>query len=261
MRADARRRLWFLALLALPFVLRDELTQFALARVGTFAAAATGLALVSGVAGQISLGHAGLMAAGAYTSAGLAVHAGWPFAAAWAAGTVLAAAVGFAFGVPSLRVRRQYLALATLGGGFIIWQIVRETGSLTGSDFGLAGVPPPSAFGHPFGPFGSAVLAMALLAVALFAAGNIERSRAGRAFRAVRDGETGAQASGISIFSTKLSAFVLSAGIAGAAGAFFAHAEGFIAPDSSTRAFPSRSCSPSCSAGSRPPTAARSACC
>ena len=230
MRADARRRLWFLALLALPFVLRDELTQFALARVGTFAAAATGLALVSGVAGQISLGHAGLMAAGAYTSAGLAVHAGWPFAAAWATGTVLAAAVGFAFGVPSLRVRRQYLALATLGGGFIIWQIVRETGSLTGSDFGLAGVPPPSAFGHPFGPFGSAVLAMALLAVALFAAGNIERSRAGRAFRAVRDGETGAQASGISIFSTKLSAFVLSAGIAGAAGAFFAHAEGFIAP-------------------------------
>jgi ABC-type branched-subunit amino acid transport system ATPase component/ABC-type branched-subunit amino acid transport system permease subunit len=230
MRTDARRRLWFLALLALPLVLRDELTQFALARVGTFAAAATGLALVSGVAGQISLGHAGLMAAGAYTSAGLAVHAGWPFAAAWAAGTVLAAAVGLAFGVPSLRVRRQYLALATLGGGFIIWQIVRETGSLTGSDFGLAGVPPPSAFGHLFGPFGSAVLAMALLAVALFAAGNIERSRAGRAFRAVRDGETGAQASGISIFSTKLSAFVLSAGIAGAAGALFAHAEGFIAP-------------------------------
>jgi ABC-type branched-subunit amino acid transport system ATPase component/ABC-type branched-subunit amino acid transport system permease subunit len=230
MRTDARRRLWFLALLALPLVLRDELTQFALARVGTFAAAATGLALVSGVAGQISLGHAGLMAAGAYTSAGLAVHAGWPFAAAWAAGTALAAAVGLAFGVPSLRVRRQYLALATLGGGFIIWQIIRETGSLTGSDFGLAGVPPPSAAGHPFGPFGSAVLAMALLAVALFAAGNIERSRAGRAFRAVRDGETGAQASGISIFSTKLSAFVLSAGIAGAAGAFFAHAEGFIAP-------------------------------
>ncbi|MEX2557516.1 MAG: branched-chain amino acid ABC transporter ATP-binding protein/permease [Actinomycetota bacterium] len=230
MRADARRRLWFLALLALPLVLRDELTQFALARVGTFAAAATGLALVSGVAGQISLGHAGLMAAGAYTSAGLAVHAGWPFAAAWAAGTALAAAVGLAFGVPSLRVRRQYLALATLGGGFIIWQIIRETGSLTGSDFGLAGVPPPSAAGHPFGPFGSAVLAMALLAFALFAAGNIERSRAGRAFRAVRDGETGAQASGISIFSAKLSAFVLSAGIAGAAGALFAHAEGFIAP-------------------------------
>jgi ABC-type branched-subunit amino acid transport system ATPase component/ABC-type branched-subunit amino acid transport system permease subunit len=230
MRTDARRRLWFFALLALPLIFRDELTRFALGRVGAFAAAATGLALVSGIAGQISLGHAGLMAAGAYTSAGLATHAGWPFAASWVAGTALAAAVGLAFGAPSLRVRRQYLALATLGGGFIIWQIVRETGSLTGSDFGLAGIPPMSAFGHAFGPFGSAVLSMALLAAALFAAGNIEGSRAGRAFRAVRDGETGAQASGISIYGAKLSAFVLSAGIAGAAGALFAHAEGFIAP-------------------------------
>jgi len=230
MRADARRRLWFFALLALPVVFRDELTQFALARVGAFAAAATGLALVSGIAGQISLGHAGLMAAGAYTSAGLATHAGWPFAASWIAGTALAAAVGFAFGAPSLRVRRQYLALATLGGGFIIWQIVRETGSLTGSDFGLAGIPSVSAFGHAFGPLGSAVLSMALVAMALFAVGNIEGSRAGRAFRAVRDGEAGAQASGISIYGAKLSAFVLSAGIAGAAGALFAHAEGFVAP-------------------------------
>ena len=230
MRRDARRRLWIFALLALPFVLRDELTQFALARVAAFAAAATGLAVVSGLAGQISLGHAGLMAAGAYTSAGLSVHAGWPFPASWAAGTALAAAVGLAFGVPSLRVRRQYLALATLGGGFIIWQIVRQTSSLTGSDFGLAGVPPPSAFGHAFGPLGSAVLGLAVLAVALFAAGNVAGARAGRAFRAVRDGETGAQASGISIFSTKLSAFVFSAAVAGAAGGLFAHAEGFIAP-------------------------------
>ncbi len=230
MRPDARRRLWFLALLLLPLVLRDELTQFSLARVATFATAATGLAIVSGVAGQISLGHAGLMAAGAYTSAGLAVHAGWPFAASWLAGTLLAAHVGLAFGVPSLRVRRQYLALATLGGGFIIWQIVRETGSLTGSDFGLAGVPPPSLFGRALGPFGSAMLALGLLAAALIAAGNLERSRAGRAFRAVRDGETGAAASGISIFQTKLGAFVLSAAIAGAAGGLFAHAEGFIAP-------------------------------
>ena len=230
MRPDARRRLWFFALVALPVVFRDELTQFALARVGAFAAAATGLAIVSGIAGQISLGHAGLMAAGAYTSGGLATHAGWPFAVSFAAGTALAAAVGLAFGAPSLRVRRQYLALATLGGGFIIWQIVRETGSLTGSDFGLAGIPPMSLLGRDFGPLGAAATSMALLALALFAAGNLVGSRSGRAFRAVRDGETGAQASGISVYGAKLSAFVLSAGIAGAAGALFAHAEGFIAP-------------------------------
>jgi ABC-type branched-subunit amino acid transport system ATPase component/branched-subunit amino acid ABC-type transport system permease component len=143
---------------------------------------------------------------------------------------LLAAVVGVAFAVPSLRVRGQYLALATLGGGFIIWQIVRELGSLTGSDFGLAGIPPPSFFGNTLGPLGAAVLAMALVALALFAAGNLERSRAGRTFRAVRDSETGAVASGISVYRAKLTAFVASALLAGAAGALFAHTEGFIAP-------------------------------
>ncbi|MFY9587906.1 MAG: branched-chain amino acid ABC transporter permease, partial [Actinomycetota bacterium] len=77
MRADARRRLWFALLLLLPFVFRDDLSRFALARVGSLALAATAVSLVSGLAGQISLGHAGLMATGAFTSAGLAVHAGW----------------------------------------------------------------------------------------------------------------------------------------------------------------------------------------
>ena len=230
MRPDARRRLWFAALLVLPFVFRDELSRFALARVGAFAIAATAVSLVSGLAGQISLGHAGLMAAGAFTSAGLAVHAGWPFLASWAAGTALAAAVGLAFGVPSLRVRRQYLALATLGGGFIIWQLVRETGSLTGSDFGLPDIPPPSFFGRGLGPLGASVLTMAVLAVALYAAGNIRSARTGRAFRAVRDSETGALASGVSVYRAKLAAFVVSAAVAGAAGGLFAHGEGFIAP-------------------------------
>ncbi|MGH2785721.1 MAG: ATP-binding cassette domain-containing protein, partial [Actinomycetota bacterium] len=154
----------------------------------------------------------------------------WPFGAAWLAGAALAALVGLAFGAPSLRVRRQYLALATLGGGFIIWQIVRETGSLTGSDFGLAGIPPMSFFGRALGPSGAAALTLAMLALALFAAGNVHDSRAGRAFRAVRDTETGARASGVSVYGAKLSAFVLSAGIAGAAGALFAHSEGFVAP-------------------------------
>lgn len=230
MRPDARRRLaWGLLLLA-PLLLRDDLSRFALSRVGAFAIAATGVAVVSGLAGQISLGHAGLMSAGAYTSAGLAVHAGWPFFGAWAAGTGLAAALGVAFGVPSLRVRRQYLALATLGGGFIVFQVIREAGSLTGSDFGLPGIPPPSALGEPFDPLASALLVMGVLAAALFVAGNLVRSRSGRSFRAVRDSETGAQASGISVYGAKLTAFVLSAALAGAAGGLFAHAEGFIAP-------------------------------
>jgi branched-chain amino acid transport system ATP-binding protein/branched-chain amino acid transport system permease protein len=230
MRPDAVKRLRFAVLLVLPFAFRDDLSRFALARLGAFAIAATAVAVVSGLAGQISLGHAGLMAAGAFTSAGLAVSAHWPFAAAFAVATIFSAAVGSVFAIPSLRVRGQYLALATLGGGFIIWQITREAGSLTGGDLGLASVPPPSMFGQAFGPLGSALLAMALLAIALFAAGNIVGSRQGRAFRAVRDSETGSLASGVSVYRAKLGAFVFSAAMAGAAGALFAHTEGFISP-------------------------------
>ncbi|MFY9586199.1 MAG: ATP-binding cassette domain-containing protein, partial [Actinomycetota bacterium] len=116
------------------------------------------------------------------------------------------------------------------GGGFIVWQIIRETASLTGSDFGLPDVPPPSFFGHALGPLGASVLVMAALAIALYKVGNLRDARAGRAFRAVRDSETGALASGISVYRAKLVAFVASAAVAGAAGGLFAHTEGFIAP-------------------------------
>ena len=107
---------------------------------------------------------------------------------------------------------------------------MRQLTSVTGSDFGLPGVPPPSFAGSALGPLGSALLAMGLVALALIAAGNLQASRAGRAFRAVRDSETGASASGISVYNAKLSAFVVSAVLAGAGGALFAHSEGFIAP-------------------------------
>jgi ABC-type branched-subunit amino acid transport system ATPase component/ABC-type branched-subunit amino acid transport system permease subunit len=227
-RARARGLAWA-GLLLLPLIFRGDLSRFALARVATFCVAATGISLVSGIGGQISLGHAALMAAGAYTSAGLAVHAGWPFAGAWAAGTALAALLGLAFGAPSLRVRGQYLALATLGGGFIVWEVIRETGSLTGSDFGLADVPPPSFVGHALGPLGVSLLALGLLAAALAAVGSLQASRAGRALRAVRDVEVGAAACGVSVYRAKLAAFVASAVLAGAAGGLLAHAEGFIA--------------------------------
>src|SRR5437870_12548035 len=110
MRPDARRRLWFALLLLLPFVFRDDFSRFALARVGAFAVAATGVADVSGLVGQISLGHAGLMAAGAFTSAGLAVIALRPLGAAWVAGTALAAADGLPFRIPSPRLPGRYLA-------------------------------------------------------------------------------------------------------------------------------------------------------
>ncbi|MBI4730277.1 MAG: branched-chain amino acid ABC transporter ATP-binding protein/permease [Acidobacteria bacterium] len=229
MRPAARRRLAWAALLLAPLVLRDDLSRYALARLAAFALAATGVSVVSGLAGQISLGHAALMAAGGFTSAGLALHADWPFLAAFPAGTALAVAVGLALGAPSLRLRGQYLALATLGGGAVVYQVVRQDPRRwTGGDLGLASIPAASAAGHALGALGTALLALGLLALGLFFAGNLPGSRAGRAFRAVRDAEDGAEASGISVFRVKLSAFVLSAAFAGAGGALVAHGDGFL---------------------------------
>jgi branched-chain amino acid transport system ATP-binding protein/branched-chain amino acid transport system permease protein len=223
MRPGARRRLWLFALLAAPLAFTDDFSRGALVRVSAFALAATGVSLVSGITGQISLGHAALMGAGGFTSAGLAVHAGWPVPAAWLAGVILAAALGLVVGIPSLRLKGQYLALATLGAGVIVFQVARQASGLTGGDVGLGDVP------AALSPAATAYLACGVLAAALFVTGNITASPAGRRFRAVRDSETGAAASGVWVAGSKVLAFVASAVMAGVAGALFAHSEGFVA--------------------------------
>lgn len=222
MRRDAVGRLWAFALLLAPLAFTDDFSRGALVRVAAFALAATGVSLVSGISGQISLGHAALMGAGAFTSAGLAVHAGWRVPAAWTAGVALAAALGVVAGIPSLRLRGQYLALATLGAGVIVFQVSRQASSVTGGDLGLGDVPAAAS------PLATAFLATGLLAVALFVAGNLSRSAAGRRFRAVRDDEAGAAAAGVSVAGSKVGAFLISAVMGGVAGALLAHSEGFV---------------------------------
>lgn len=209
--------------LAAPLAFHDEVSAAALTRVVALALAATGVSLVSGIAGQISLGHAALMGAGAFTSAGLAVHAGWPVGVSWVAGTLLAGALGAVLGVPSLRLRGQYLALATLGAGVIVYQVAREASTLTGGELGLPNVP------YAMGPTATAFGGCALLALALAGAGWAERAVPGMRMRAVRDSEPGAEAAGVNLTRTKLVAFVVSALVAGCAGALFAHTEGFVA--------------------------------
>jgi branched-chain amino acid transport system ATP-binding protein/branched-chain amino acid transport system permease protein len=217
------RRFLPLLLLLMPLAFRDEVSAAALVRVVALALAATGVSLVSGIAGQISLGHAALMGAGAFTSAGLAVHAGWPVGLAWIAGTLLAGLLGAALGVPALRLRGQYLALATLGAGVIVFQVAREASSLTGGELGLPGVP------FAAGATVTAFLGCALLAAALIGVAFVEHAVPGLRMRAVRDSEPGAEASGVNLTRTKLIAFLASALMAGCAGALFAHSEGFIA--------------------------------
>jgi len=191
-----------------------------------------GLNLVTGYGGQISLCQAGFFGLGAYVSGVLAVKAGWP---AWIGlfaaplGTALSALV---IGLPALRLRGHYLAMATLGFNAILTVLFVELVPLTGGPNGLAAIPPiaigPLVLDSASRFFWLAWLAGGVL-MALLAA--LVASRMGRALRAVEGSETAAASMGIDPFRTKLAAFVLSAAIAGVAGSLYAHFNQYASPD------------------------------
>jgi branched-chain amino acid transport system permease protein len=231
-----------------------------------YAIVVTGLCLVMGYAGQVSLGHAAFFAIGGYTSAILTTHdfSSIPLAGAmnglkaahvfevkqnlfgtpvmtvspWAAflaAMLVTLLIAFIIGYPALRLKGHYLAMATLGFGLIVHKIILGS-SVAGAADGITGVPP-----FPLG--GGLVvsgkipvrvqnyyIACALLLLLLVLLGNLVRSRVGRALQAIHDREMAANAMGINTASYKLKAFVLSAGLAAVAGVFFTHFTGGIGP-------------------------------
>jgi branched-chain amino acid transport system ATP-binding protein/branched-chain amino acid transport system permease protein len=214
-----------------PVVLRGVVARYTLAEVAALALAATGLGLVSGIGGQLSLGHGALMSAGAYTSALLAMDGGWPFWLAAVAGIAAAFLLGLAFAIPSLRVGGQYLALATLGFAYAAYQLAGQLESVTGGFGGLPGIPPPRLFGIELDSLGIALLSTLVLAAGVLFVAALRASAPGRALAAVRESERGAAGAGIEPFRSKVSAFGLSAILAGAGGVLFAHSQGLITPD------------------------------
>ena len=207
---------------ASPFAL-DLACQVFLASVG-----ALSLMLLTGYAGQISLGHAGLIAAGAFTTGILAREIHAPFWITLPASAVTGIVLGFAFGLPSLRLRGLYLAVSTLALHFIVIYLGGEYETKRGFSTGII-VEPPSFAG--FRLSGGRVWYFVLLAAAaltLLICINLLRSRSGRAFRAVHARETVAEALGISIAGYKLLAFVISSSMTSVAGCLFAYYRGFV---------------------------------
>jgi ABC-type branched-subunit amino acid transport system ATPase component/ABC-type branched-subunit amino acid transport system permease subunit len=209
----------------------DVVARYTLAEVAAVALAATGLGVVSGMGGQLSLGHGALMSAGAYSSALLVMRGGWPFWLAALAGMAVAFLLGLAFALPSLRLGGQYLALATLGFAYAAYQVTGQLEGLTGGFGGLPGIPPPSVFGSELGSRGIVLVSVLALAAAMLFTAALRASAPGRALAAVRESETGAAGSGVEPFRTKVFAFGLSAVFAGAGGVLFAHSQGLITPD------------------------------
>jgi branched-chain amino acid transport system permease protein len=192
---------------------------------------AVSLNLINGYTGQFSLGHAGFMGIGAYTAAllttGLGVgllplfgNQGWLlFAAALLAGGLAAALAGLLVGVPSLRLKGDYLAIVTLGFGEIIRVLIQNIDAVGGSR-GLIGIP---GYTNLFWTYGIA-------AVAVYVVWALVNSTYGRGFIAVADDEIAAEAMGINTTRYKITAFLVGAFFAGLAGGIYAHFKQYIAP-------------------------------
>lgn len=193
--------------------------------VGIAIILATSLNLINGHTGQFSLGHAGFMAVGGFFSAWLSLEAGvtanefWFFPLALIAGGFLAAVVGVLVGVPSLRLRGDYLAIVTLGFGEIIRVIAQNTEAI-GAASGLKGIPKLTDLGWTF----------AFAAITIYAITCLVGSTYGRGFIAVRDDEIAAESNGVNTTMTKVVAFVTGAFFAGIAGGLYAHHKQFLSP-------------------------------
>jgi branched-chain amino acid transport system permease protein len=232
-------QLIFVALaLALPlFVGANSYALFVATQLGIYIIAAIGLNLLAGYAGQVSLGHAAFIAIGAYSVALLTVDHHWSFWPAALVGMILAAGLGVLTALPSFRLNTWYFAFITLAFALVFEKMIIEWRWLTKGFSGVVGVPPPSAFGFQFGPRPLYLLVAATAIAAFLLVRNIVHSRFGRAFVAVRDVEPAALAVGVSPQRAKLIAFVIAAGLAGVAGAFFAVQKTVVTPDDFTADF------------------------
>jgi len=197
-----------------------------------YAVAAIGLSLLMGLAGQVSLGHAAFFAVGAYTQAILVTRYEINGALAAVAAVGLAMMVGLAVGLPLLRLRGHYLALATLGLGIIVTVVAIETPFL-GATSGIFGIPKPDFGGRVYdSPEEYLWLLAPVIVLGIILARNLVDSRIGRALGAVNDSEVAAETLGVDTYRLRLKVFVLSAGYAGLAGVFFAHWLAVVNPNS-----------------------------
>src|SRR3954470_7945153 len=231
---ETRRARWILvvfvaAVFAIPFVATSYWLDVA-NRAGIAVIAAMGLNILTGYTGQISLGNAAFLAVGAYTTAFLASH-GMPFVVACPASGFVTALAGMVFGIPSLRLKGLYLAMATLAAHFIVeftithWEVV--TGGVSGSS-----VPSPRLFGYDFADDRRLFFLIIPACIAhLYFARNLFRTRVGKAFVAIRDQDISAEVMGVEVFRYKLLSFAVSSFYIGVAGSLLAYQARIISPE------------------------------
>ena len=185
---------------------------------------ALGLNMITGFCGQISLGHAAFYGVGAYACALLA-KAGAPLPLAVSAGMIAAGVLGLIVGLASLRVRHDFLAITTMGVGFLFLGIVRQQ-EVLGGEMGISGIPAPG-----MSKIGYLAVVLVLAALCTVFSLWIKRSWMGFAFDAVADDEDTARVVGVDVAAYKLAAFAMGTAMAGVAGGLYTYFARFLMPD------------------------------
>ncbi len=227
--------LLLLAVAVVPLIASNYVLTAILLPFLVFALAALGLNILTGYAGQLSLGTAAFMAVGAVAAYNFQLRIpGMPVLGSFVLGGLTAALVGIGFGLPSLRIKGFYLAVATLAAQFFIpWLLVKVSWFSNNSSSGVISAQPVVILGFAFdSPLRKYLLVLAIVALMALAAKNMVRSSIGRAWMAVRDMDVAAEVIGIRIMRTKLIAFAVSSFYCGVAGALYASVYlGSVEPD------------------------------
>ncbi|MGL5940968.1 MAG: ATP-binding cassette domain-containing protein [Waterburya sp.] len=193
-----------------------------------------GLNILTGLSGQVSIGHAGFFAIGAYAGSLLMTKLHWNFWLATLIALIMAAIAGIILAAPALRVQGPYLAMVTIAFGIIIDRVLVEWVDLTGGFGGIFNIPKPRLLGLQPALKDVVFIAWIAAILALMAFAALKNHPWGRAWQAVRDDEIASTAVGLNVLSTRLIAFAVSAAFTGLGGVFFASIVGFISPDSFT---------------------------
>ena len=217
------------ALAAFPWLTNNYFIHIA-ALIGVFTIVAVGMNILVGMTGLVSLGHAGLFAVGAYTSALLGTRLEVSFWLSAVAAIAVTGAVGSVLALAALRARGIYLAMVTIAFGIIVEQVALDQDEFTGGFMGISGIPYPSVGNFVFSTPYRLYLIVALAGLCLWLSANLRRSRWGRGLLAVRESWVAAESLGVSRYRMETMAFTLSAGLAGLGGALFATQNAFIAP-------------------------------
>ena len=231
---------WVVALLigvalALPLLVPSPYILQILTNAWLLAMAALSVTLVTGTAGQTSLGQAGFLAIGAYTSALLTQRLNWPFELSLLAAAVVSAILGTLLVLPAFRLRATYVAIATLAIGEIVNQVILNWDGLTNGAMGITNIAPPSFLGwQAIQPQEIYWFTLVLLILAALLQWRLVRSPLGRTWRALREDEIAAQAFGIDLNRYKILVFAVSAFVAGLSGAVTGHMYTYISHETFT---------------------------